>query len=505
MDEYYTDFPINHAIDLNGQEIPIDVSFLPQITLIHCNRLILSLFLGKDILQDISQDINMDGVTEKGPPFITPLVWVALLSISDWDKEKSTVDVMLSACIDCNYIGLCGFNLYHLYIVQSLLLEDAFEKLSWWVQHPMVNVNMHCLYLKKRPEISMLHPAELIDMVYDRFGFIPKSRFKKIIAFLLSRGMSKYHLHSRWKKIKNIKPQDIFNKKKKSSNDIFFLERLQKQWGVDTLNELICIINNTPTKPEIETDYTMTPTPQMNKLEDVPIDQHLVFTSSNGLKFGFHSSYMEMIVKTHRFPFTSELLSQEQIDEWLVVIKKKWMPREEFIFPEIRSIYPSFLSSEKYFHSINDRFSIAIHFLYNWLVSIYPYSRVMMLNEFENNNRLYHYMCVQFKQNSMFHFKAFQFQEPIQSTWRDCFFWSCYGSIHDGFPFTNQLEELISRFEINRSLPRPFHLEHPNVQLFLNKYGSGSNVFKIYSQEYDYTIFHVFYIFRQFSIFMNNE
>ena len=161
----YPTFSINRGIDLTHSQFDsFDPSFLPLSALSNCNEIVISLLRGNDIQDEIERGVNMNGVTEKSP-FFSPLVWVALIYVSDWEQERRIIRKMLLSKIDCNYVGLCGFNLFHFYLVQSLLSETGFQKLQWWVDKPMVDSNIFSLCLHDRPHVTMLHPAQLVSQM----------------------------------------------------------------------------------------------------------------------------------------------------------------------------------------------------------------------------------------------------------------------------------------------------------------------------------------------------
>lgn len=495
MECIYDDgFIINHSIDLNTISTPkIQV---PQLAYSNCNRLVISMLTNRDIELDINKGINMNGITDNGPPFFSPLVWCALINVCDWKKEKFLIEKMLKEPIDCNYIGMCGFNLFHMYIVQALCFEFGFKKLEWWIQHPMVNINIYCLYINHRPCISVMHPCQLINNVAKLYQ-LPKNRINKVIGFLLSRGMSKES--SLFFTIRN--PLKLIKKKKKTKVDKFFLERLRKQWGVSTDEELgNAILKKKPIRKKTF-DYELTPTPQMNNLEDTPTCQHFIFVSpTSGIRFGFHSSYLDMIKKTHIFPFTSEPLPHNEIRKWLQISHEQWIPREEFISNEIIDEWPSFLYKEQRLYK--EDFSLAMHMLSNWITSIYPYSRFMLILTMPYDpEKTFSYLCKEMKNGACyFH----PFHRPCSEDWTKYFFWACYESIIDGFPFPNQLEEIISRLEIYKVIPSEFNETYPSLRSFLFVYGDSSNLFKIYAEEYDYSLMQVYYIFRRLSTHFTN-
>jgi hypothetical protein len=457
-------FSVNRGMDLyNSRFDKIDLSFLPLSALLNCNGIVLSLLMGKDIHVDIENGANSNGITEKSP-FLSPLVWVGLVHLSDWEQEKQMIRKILLSKIDCNYIGLCGFNLFHLYLVQSIFNDFGFQKLKWWVDKPMVDCNIFSLSLHDRPNIKMLHPSELITRIVSQYP-IYKKQGEKIILYLLSRGMSCRYLGDEWK--------DLADKRQTS---MYLRQRLKKQQNP---------------KSKILKEQCL-PTPQMNELEKIPHDQHLLYTSSEGLSFRFHASYMDPIVKTHRFPFTMEAIPPSVINKWLCIFEKKWIPREEFATPSKPTICQDlYMEPEKLF----------IHLLNSWILPIYPYSRIIMLSTFPLTERMFEYMCLRMR-SGMFHLSPFH--KKCQTSWKNFFLWACYDCIHE-FLFANQIEEIVSQLEIFYMLPRPFLEEFPNVETFILMNSYQPSAYNIYSEEFDYTMCQVYILFKKMAIFMNKE
>jgi len=459
----HQNFPINRGIDLyNSRFDKLDLSFLPLSALLNCNEIVLSLLMGKDIQIDIKNGVNSNGITEKSP-FLSPLVWAGLVHLFDWEQEKQMIRKVLLSKTDCNYIGLCGFNLFHLYLVQSIFDDVGFQKLKWWVDKPMVDCNVFSLFLQDRPNIRMLHPSELVANIVSQYPSCAKHG-EKVILYLLSRGMSCRYLGDDWKELVE----------KKQQTNIHMKQRLKKQQKTKTrkLKEQ-CL-----------------PTPQMNELESIPHDQHLFYTSSEGLSFRFHGSYMDPIIKTHRFPFTMEDIPFSVIRKWLCIFEKKWIPREEFTTktPICQDVY---MENEKLF----------IHLLNSWILPIYPYSRIIMLSTFPLSERMYEYMCLRMR-SGMFHLRPFH--KKCLTSWKNFFLWACYDCIHE-FLFANQIEEIVSQLEIFYTLPRPFLEEFPNIETFILMNSYQPSTYKIYSEEFDYTMCQVYNLFKKMAIFMKKE
>lgn len=419
-------------------------SYLPLTVLLECDNIVMSLLTGQ-------------AVVEKSP-FLSPLVWVGLLFLSDWEKEKKTIQKMLHSPVDCNYTGLCGFNLFHFYLVQSLLTDEGFEKLVWWVNKPMVDCNMFAFSLHDRPAIVLLHPAQLVSKIALKVG--NRQRIEKVLSYLISRGMSCHYLGQEWFYLKTTPNKHLS-------------ERVEKQRG----------------RRHNPSTNQFLPTPQMNDLKSIPYNQHLCYTSETGLVFRFHASYMDTIMKTHKFPFTMETIPQSMIQAWLSIFEKKWIPREEFV----NNTTPCFC---------NDVFmggdKLFIHLLNNWIYPIYPYSRIIMLSTFPLTEKMYEYMCMKIKENV---FQLQPFHETRTTCWKNFFLWACYDCIHEFF-FANQIEELVSQLEIFYSLKTPFPIEYPDVETFIFLNNHETSVYKIYSHEFDYTMCQVYHIFKKMYSFV---
>ena len=456
-------FPINRGIDLSHSQFDFfDPSFLPLSALLNCNEIVLSLLRGKDIQEEIERGVNMNGMTEKSP-FFSPLVWVAFIYVSDWEQEKRIIRKMLLSKIDCNYVGLCGFNLFHIYLVQSLISEIGFQKLQWWVDKPMVDSNIFSLYLHDHPNITMLHPAQLVSKVVGRFPQY-RERSNLVLSYLISRGMSCHYLEEGWKP---------------PPNNIHLVQRFQKQQQTVSKQQ----------KKKKKHREQFLPTPQMNNLEDVPSDQHLCFSSARGLVFRFHSSYMDPIFKTHKFPFTMETIEKTVLARWNKYFEKQWVPREEFL-----TGFPPSLCHDEYM--VGDK--MFIHLLNQWVSPLYPYSRIIMLSTFPLTEKMYEYMCLRMR-SCMFHLKPFH--QKCQTTWKDFFLWSCYDCVHE-FLFANQIEELVSQLEIFYSWTKPFPEEFPDVETFILMNSFQSTMYKVFSEEFDFTMFQVYHLFKKMFLFM---
>lgn len=321
-----------------------------------------------------------------------------------WEQMDKVREILLAQKTDCNAIGRCGFNLLHLYIVRSLLIDDDFHMLMWWANMPMVDCNTYSLLVSDRPRITMLHPSELVKRVVSLYPET-KRRAIKVMSFLMSRGML-CDERDKW-----IDP-----------NNIFIVERYTKQ-KMERIDQDKLLVG------------TMLPTPQMNDLADIPFHQHLLFTSSsNGRCFYFHASYMDSIFKTHLFPFTLEPIHSDTIHNWLRTFENEWMPREEFVsaMPSLCHECVNGMDADKMF----------VHWLSDWITPIYPYSRIIHLSTFALTEKMYEYMCLRLRAG-VFHLRPFHNRRRHNISWKQFFLWSCYDCINEFF-FANQMEELIS-------------------------------------------------------------
>lgn len=438
----------------------IDLSFLPTSALLDCDGLILSLLKRKDIQEDIDQGVSPNGVSDRSP-FLTPLVWIGLIYLMDWGQEKKLLRKMLLSKIDCNYIGLCGFNLFHFYLVQAILMDEGFEKLKWWVDKPMVDCNVFCLSLHERPVVTMSHPIQLVSKIIKQYPE-HKKRGENVLLYIISRGASCQYLDEEWAHLPILETNNTHMMERKMK------QQTKRQWVRENEKHL--------------------PTPQMNDLQNIPQDQHLLYPS-HGILFRFHGSYMDPIIKTHLFPFTMEKIDPIIIEKWVCQFEDKWVPREEFLIGS-----PPFLCQDT--HPNQDK--LFINLLNNWVSPIYPYTRIIMLSTFPLTEKMYEYMCIKMR-SGVFHLHPFH--QKRTTSWKNFFLWSCYDSVQE-FLFANQIEELVSQLEIFYSWTTPFLEEHPNVETFILLNSLGSNVYKIYSEEFDCSMYQVYHIFRKMFLFM---
>lgn len=435
-----------------------DTSFLPLSALSGCNRLVLSLLTGKDIQADLDAGANPDGIADKSP-FMSPLVWVGLIAPSDWEEEKSLIRKLLLSGVDCNYTGLCGFNLFHFYLVQALIRPGDFYKLRWWCDMPMVDTNTPSLCLSERPRVCFLHPSQLITRSSPHHT--GKQQTQDVLSYLLSRGMSANYLGG------DLVPS--------TSSNPHLSERLEAQR------------HDATTTISSSTDHLI-PTPQMNDLADIPADQHLTFTSSNGLVFRFHASYMDVIIRTQRFPFTLEPVPRKTMDDWLRRLEEKWVPREEFVPGSPLLCQDTMRQTDHLF----------FHKLDQWLYPIYPYSRIVSLASHPLTERVFEYICL-WMRAGVFHLRAFH--KDKKTTWKEFFMWACYDCV-DEFLFASQMEEVISQLEIFYSKGgRDFLRDYPDVESFVFLNGDHLNPYKIYAEEFDYTMSQVYAIFKRMFLF----
>jgi len=489
-DFYRDDFPIRRAIDLRQVEGIEPMKYLPSTTFKNCNLLVLSLLGTRDILPCLEKKVDTNGITDQGMPFLTPLLWNAFIHMDDWEREKKNIETMLRFPIDCNYIGLCGFNLYHFYILQALFTAEAIRKLEWWIQFPMVDVNMVMLNMneKKNHRIEILHPLAFILSISEKYGL----SVDNVLHLLVARGLSIVDHVLTLPAIHQVSsPSPLFS-------------RLRKQWDNDLtfstahLEEIIA-----KRKTEADEECQKLPTPMMNEWYEIPTSHSLSFSSHEN-RFLFHASYMDIIKKTHVFPFTHESIDSGQIDGWLAQMGADWFPREEFVtreimaqFPVYANVTPSSLSSDQY----------AIQYLYDWITSFYPYSRIMLLLDLPwKDGYLFEYICREMSRGT-FLFRAFQeIAKKEDESWKDLFFWAAYDSLEEGYIFSNRLEELISRLElfifIQERLREPFHHLFPSHYAFkqADTYQTHLNRIQLFMDQYDYSSYHIYHFMRQISI-----
>lgn len=390
-----------------------------------------------------------------------------LLVKAGWVSVDRVREILLTQKMDCNMVGRCGFNLFHLYIVRSLLTEDGFSMLKWWADMPMVDCNTYCLIVNDRPKITMLHPLQLVVRVVSLYPQT-KERSIKVISYLLSRGMScNGGLLEEW-----------------MTDSVFMKERYAKQMAPRTQHK---------TGSTSSTTTTLLPTPQMNDLADIPHNQHIGFVSNNGMVFYFHASYMDAIFKTRLFPFTLEPIHDNMIHKWVSIFEKEWVPREEFV-----SAIPSVCDENMVDGMDVDK--LFVYWLSDWITSVYPYSRMIQLTTFVLTEKMYEYMCIRLR-GGVFHLHPFHKRRRAGMSWKQYFLWSCYDCIHEFF-FANQMEELISQLSLYYS--HSFS-QYPDVGTFIFMNDHDTSPFKAYAHEYDYTMLQVYQLFKRMHAFIKKE
>lgn len=489
IDEYYSpDFPIHRSIHLNEIEEVNIPSFIPDIALKNCNRLILSIVLKRDISVCLERGISANGNTSEHISFFTPLIWNALINIDDWEEEKKNIRLMLRYPIDCNHIGLCGFNLYHFYIAQALFIETSMHKLEWWVRLPMVSVSTHMIDMTRRYPLTIRSPREFI-LAH------PSPFTTRIMHLLIAAGL------------------DVGDYPIPSVHDVLkspgspLLDRLSKQWdgrfdlmARDAMAHIREIHNERKLLFSSSAIKKLT-TPQMNEWYEIPATHFLWFSSQTlpGTIFLFHASYMDTIIKTHIFPFTRETISPAQIREWIDVISIHWYPREEFITQNVFEHFPSYTNTD----NIPDK--CGLEFLNDWLCHFYSYSHILLLMDYRYRPEcMYEYLCNELSYVSIF--QTFRYLKKI-TTWHDAFFWGIYDVLDHGFFLSQRLEELIARIElfwsIQNKLKQPFHTRFPLHQEFADQYDLFIQRFK---HQYDYSSFQIYIFLKQLSVrYYHNE
>jgi hypothetical protein len=433
----------------------------------------------------------VNGITDLGMPFFSPLLWNALIHMNDWDLERSHLEMMMRFPLDCNYIGMCGFNLMHLYIIEALFDPESIKKLEWWINFPMVDVNTFFLNIheKRNQRVEIQHPLSLIFSLVARYDFCPD----RVIHLLIARGISIYNHPLTLPLIHDI-PE---------SSPLF--SRLCKQWD----NDMTFSFNLEKIHQKRKSDamrFHVLPSPSMNEWHEIPSSHSLSF-ASNGNTFIFHASYMDTIKKTHIFPFTREYIDMSQIDEWLEQMTMDWFPREEFVTKDMMDRYPTYANTSPHTFSPDQ---YAIQYLYDWISSFYPYSRIMLLLEFSwKNDYLFEYMCREMSRGA-FMFPAFRgISRKENQSWKDLFFWAAYDSLEEGYIFSNRLEELISRLELflffQKYLNGPFHLLFSSQRSFQEspEYKKHMDRIQLCRDEYDYSFYQIYHFMKQISMLFN--
>lgn len=495
------DYSKNHSFDLSGQELE-QYKFLPPESFLNCNPVIVCQLWNENtkdrIYQVLEKGADANGITEKGCSFFSPLVWNALLNVGNWDSERTIALLLLSFPNDVNFVSLCGINLLHFYLLQSVLFPQYFYKLEWWVRFPMVDVNVPVLLYsgKKNKTLTILHPLEWLDRLITEHK-TPLHLKRKIQNLLLARGASSMYGNT------DYLPLDPMDWKNRHLN-----ERLYHQWDVKQRTQLRYKI-----RYRFNLDFKMyeqiqrllyqecgispTVTINMTPLESVPSRHCLEFVSTaSGRVFGFHPSYLESILKTHIFPFTGEPVPRNQIRQYLVQCQKQWFPREEFVLEDVVLNYPATLNHETVLR--HPRKDIGIQRLYEWVSCFFPYSRIM--NLFKRPDNLFRFLFKQMNRGD-FIFEAFQKETP-ENNWLEAFFWASCDSLKETFFFSNRLEELIGLIEIHDLLSKkqPFHQKYPYARYFIESSESDLPILKLYQDEYEVSFLQLYYRLKNLSI-----
>lgn len=457
---------------------PDILSLLPPNAFHGCNRLILSLILRKDIRKDLDAGCSADGTTDRCP-FLTPLVWNAILNHDDWETERRNIEIMLDYPIDCNKIGLCGFNLYHFYIIGSKFTHDM-RRLMWWTQHPMIDLDVVFVNISIR---RLMYPLDMS----------PPS----IIPFLVSMGVSLSETHE---------PQSSCD------NDIYELRRRLIHWDCRSLDELrekmrycssllVNEVYDERGRSYDENNICVTATPQMNDLCSIPTSQILYFDSACGVRFAFHCAYLSVITQNHHFPFTQEPISRAQVHEWMRQIRESGQfRREEYPLHELIASCPL----------LTPQVQLAFRpmlILHNWLVHSFPYTRILLLEK--KSIRVFQYLCREMSRGEYI-FSSFSKAAALghipDTDWKMEFFWRARSAIEDdGFLFCDRLEILIARLEILESLDKnettPFH----------NRITSHSfsrcdrRLIDLYRSEYGVSLYELYTFIRALSVFLSKS
>lgn len=459
-----------HPIDISDMKdrFPILIDFPPR-ALRRCNRLIVAMLAGTDIRKELDAGVSADGITE-GCPFFTPLVWNALIHAGCWEEERKNIEIMLDYPIDCNKIGRCGFNLYHIHLARACVVGDA-SRLEWWIRHPMVDIDAHFLDLSRR---TFVHPT-----------VIPLPR--EVKALLLSRGASASY-------IRDLEDYDFTT----------LMDRLLTQWDTHPKGLKTAIRHRhccTRRSDRIRKDARLTPTPLLNDLRDIPSSHVLYYHSPVSGLFAFHCSYLEIITRTHMFPFTQERIPPVQVREWMRQVREDGVfPREEMNLPDITREYPIFLNHEP------PVIPMYLQWINEWLIPVYPYTRIMTILKFSwDRPKVYQYLCSEMSRGE-FVFPSFPLK-PRSDDWEKSFFWGSYEALDgDGFIYARRLENLILRMEMLEFIEKKgndrFHVLFPASRVFID---SEPQSIQFYQHEYNASIFQVYYLLRNLSLFLSSS
>jgi len=513
---YSNEFPIHRSIDLTrlGVKIPV-----PEEALVRCSRLILSLLLRRNLRTCLERGIHTSGVTES-LPFFSTLIWNALLYVGDWKTERENIDILLDYPVDCNYVGLCGFTLFHFYLLQALLFEDGFDKLTWWANHAFVEINVPIIIRQKKEICEMvLHPIEWI------FGIAREKqsgdcemepRLNRILDYILSRGALSVFVPSTT--LPSL--QDIMENK--DNKYPFLRRRLFSLFGNDwpsrwtSKNSFLLDKIRTHRLSIMNTNFLYMPSPLMNIIPESDPQHHLLFQSiTTGMTFCFHVGYMGVILKTRVFPFTGESISREVIHAWMQEMRKKdnfmWLSEDyslEDLFQPDFSMYHQDNSLYK------DRGTMILQVLHDWISVFYPYTRIMTIASMPwEREKLMTYLCKEMNRGGYYNFVSFQSKNRGNTETYECFFLrAAMNSMVDAFLFSNRIEDLLARINLyiameNKIRPDVFHEKYRRLRDFIE---SEDYVFfipriKLYQEEYDVTTLFIFYILRDLSSVLSSS
>jgi len=463
-DLYDKSFPLHKSIHIDELE-GVDISLMmPRLAMRDCNRLMVSLILGRNIGLCLEAGASADGITE-AIPFVTPLVWNALVNMDKWETQKQNLETMLMYPIDCNMRGICGFNLLHYYIVEAMCRgEEGMKKLEWWIGHPMVDVNAAVLDVADT-SIKVLHPSQWIEKLSHRFTEENRNR---VVCILVEKGMSIAYLSEEIRS--NIDPR-IGQRRR--------IVKWDGAAGEDMDNNSLLAARG---RHYAEKECREMPTPEMNRLVEVPPRHCLEYRS-----FAFHASYLDVILKTHRLPFTGEEIDREALQEWVQITD---IGREEFPLDD-----PNDFCLRKY----ADTEQIAMEQIHDWLVLFFPYTRWSDL--YGLSDQFYAYLHSEMNRGD-FCFPSFHTaQKRVEGNAKNVFLRACYEAVKEGFLFSNRIEELVSRIRLFRGInDYDFHkIESLRAISDVERYSSPMRMFQ---EESEYSLFQIFYMLRRMSRFL---
>lgn len=464
-DIYVNDFSRQRSIDITQIDdhlFPI-IGQLPKRATRGCSRLVISILLKRDIRPDLEAGFSADGATDRCP-FFTPLVWNAIVNLDDWETERRNIETLLDYPVDCNKIGLCGFNLYHLYIARSIVSNDT-TRLEWWTRHPMIDLDAPLLHMRNR---TIVHPLRLIPVG------------SRAYHILVSRGITCDR-----SVVDAVDPSD----------PLFRERRLIQFDGIDE--------NDTETirKERLKRygDACLTMTPQMNPLVEISPSQVLYLDSPF---IAFHGAYMDIITKTHIFPFTAKPLQKPVIRAWMDTIRQSGrFRREENPMCELEDIRSSPIILNHDSPPKHD----PVHLLHAWLVQSFPYTRIMLIEK--AGAPIFEYLCREMSKGEYI-FPSFPLQIPPDAgvDWRDRFFWGAYLALEeDGYLLSDRLEILLTRIDIFYRLEKdqstPFH-----TRVSYRTFGDCDHRFiDLYREEHGLSEFEVYASLRALSLFLSSR